>query len=216
MPSERMTLGQRRMVEILDRVAAHAKPFHDRARTVVGHSSERYDLRERERSKAVVKRQSRSLRRITASPVLECQTPAYFYAGCERGGESWNRQSGESDAACYIRDLDCPQAEIVLAEMFLDALDHCVAFGATEATWEELHNARIGIHCGKRVAILLAPLTEADACAGQRRKSAQCRVIRAGRLGGERSSFVGSNWPSDCRERQYGSGAWRPAALKRL
>jgi hypothetical protein len=39
-----MTFGQRTMVEILGRIAAHAKSFHDRSRTAVRHGSERYDF----------------------------------------------------------------------------------------------------------------------------------------------------------------------------
>jgi hypothetical protein len=54
----------------------------------------------------------------------------------------------------------------VFAEMLLDAIGHRVAFKSTEATPEELHDSRIGIHHGKRFPILITPSTQADAAAG--------------------------------------------------
>jgi hypothetical protein len=47
--------------------------------------------------------------------------------------------------------------------MLLDAVGHRVALNSTEATPEELHNSRIGIHCGERFPILVTPSTQADA-----------------------------------------------------
>ena len=44
MPSEWMTFWKRRIVEILSRIAAHPKPFHDRSRAVVRRRCERYDV----------------------------------------------------------------------------------------------------------------------------------------------------------------------------
>jgi hypothetical protein len=41
--------------------------------------------------------------------------------------------------------------------MPLDVIDHRVALGAAEATSKELHDARIGIHGGERVPILITP-----------------------------------------------------------
>jgi hypothetical protein len=52
-------------------------------------------------------------------------------------------------------------------KMLLDAIDHRVAFSSTEATRKKFHDSRIGIHCRRRVAIFVAPLTQADAAAGQ-------------------------------------------------
>jgi len=62
--------------------------------------------------------------------------------------------------------------------MLLDAIDHRVALSSTEATREEFHNSRIGIHCGKRFPILVTPSTQAHAAAGQCRKGAhRCAIL---------------------------------------
>jgi hypothetical protein len=55
----------------------------------------------------------------------------------------------------------------VFDEMLLDVINHRVALNATEATSEEFHNSGIGIYGGKRFPILVTPLTQADATAGQ-------------------------------------------------
>src|SRR5262245_22943655 len=51
--------------------------------------------------------------------------------------------------------------------MLLDAVDHRVALGAAETALEEFHDARIGIHRGKRLPILVTPCTQTDAAARQ-------------------------------------------------
>jgi hypothetical protein len=56
--------------------------------------------------------------------------------------------------------------------MLLDAIDHRVAFNTTEPAPEEFHNSGIGIHGGKRFPILVTPLTQEDATAGQFHKGA--------------------------------------------
>src|SRR5438876_1178873 len=62
--------------------------------------------------------------------------------------------------------------------MLLDAIDHRVTLNATEATAEEFHDSRIGIHCGKRFPILVTPSTQADAAVGQCRKGAhRCAIL---------------------------------------
>src|ERR1700682_3257523 len=111
MRSEWMTFRHRRIVEIVSRIAAHPKPFHDCSRAEVRRRCVRYDVRERESAKPVAERQSGRLRCITASPMLEGQTPADFHTGREVGAESWgcyDCQSGETDKRGYIRDLDSP------------------------------------------------------------------------------------------------------------
>jgi hypothetical protein len=55
-PSEWITFWKRRIVEIVSRMAAHPKPFHDCSRAVVRRRCERYDFWERESPKPVVKR----------------------------------------------------------------------------------------------------------------------------------------------------------------
>jgi hypothetical protein len=82
-----MTFRQRRIVEILSRIAAHPKPFHDRSRAMVRRRCVRYDFRERENPKPVAERQSGRLRCITVSPMLEGQAPADFHTGRERDAE---------------------------------------------------------------------------------------------------------------------------------
>ena len=69
MSSEGMTFRQRGILEIVSRIAAHPKPFHERSRAAVRRGRVRYDLRERERSKPVAKGQTGRLRRITAAPI---------------------------------------------------------------------------------------------------------------------------------------------------
>src|ERR1044072_320557 len=104
MPAQRMTVRQRRIVEIVDRIAAHPEPFHDGARAVVRRGCERYDLGEREGPEAVVERQSRRLGCVTASPMREGEAPADFHTGHEMSGESRNRQSSEADERGHPRD----------------------------------------------------------------------------------------------------------------
>src|SRR5882724_7485240 len=87
MPLEPMTFWKPRIVEILSRIAAHPKPFHDGSRAVVRHRCERYNFRKRESPKPVAKRQSGRLRCITVSPMREGQAPADFHTGRERGVE---------------------------------------------------------------------------------------------------------------------------------
>jgi hypothetical protein len=82
------------------------------------------------------------------------------------GSEPWHRQTGETDKGCPIPDLNGPKTKATLAKMLLDALDHRVALNSIETTREELHDARISIHCGKRSSIVIAPLAEANAVAG--------------------------------------------------
>ena len=49
--------------------------------------------------------------------------------------------------------------------MSLNVIDHRIALNAIEPTPEEFHHACIGIHCGKRFPILIAPSTQADTVA---------------------------------------------------
>jgi len=98
--------------------------------------------------------------------MLDSQTPADFHTWREMCAESWDCQSGEPDEGRHIRDLDSPQSKAVFAKMLLDAIDHGVALNSTEAIREEFHHSRIGIHCGKRVPILVTPSTQADAAVG--------------------------------------------------
>jgi hypothetical protein len=108
MASEWVNFGKPGIVEVLSGIAAHVKPFHDRARTVVRRVGERHDFRERERPESVADRQSSRLRRITVSPMFEGQTPADFHTGREMGAESRPCQSGESDEGGDARELDRP------------------------------------------------------------------------------------------------------------
>jgi hypothetical protein len=62
--------------------------------------------------------------------------------------------------------------------MLLDAIDHRIALNSTEATSEEFHDSRIGIHCGKSFPILVAPATQAQASTGQCHKGAhRCAIL---------------------------------------
>jgi hypothetical protein len=66
----------------------------------------------------------------------------------------------------------------VFVEMLVDVIDHCVALGPAEAAPEERHDARIGIHGGECVPILLTPWAQADAAAGQRHTHAHgCPIL---------------------------------------
>src|SRR5262245_10598603 len=136
MPPERVIFRYRRMIEIVSRIAAHAKPFHEGARTLIGRGCVRNDFGQRERAKAVVKRQSGRLRCITASPVRGGEPPPDFHAGRERRGKTFDRQSGEPDEGSDTGHLDSPQTKAVLVEMMLYAIDHRVAIGLTEGTRE--------------------------------------------------------------------------------
>jgi hypothetical protein len=55
MRSEWMTFRQRRIVEIVCRIAAHPEPFHDGSRAVVRRRCVRYDFWERDSPKPVAK-----------------------------------------------------------------------------------------------------------------------------------------------------------------
>src|SRR5512144_2157646 len=118
-----MTLWERRMIEILRGIAAHAEALHDRSRSTVRHRGERHDFRESEGSKPVAKRQSGGLRCITVSPMIEGQTPPDFHAWREGRAEPCPCQSGKPDERGHNRDLDCPQTKAVFAEVFLDAIN---------------------------------------------------------------------------------------------
>jgi len=117
MSSEGMTFRQPGILEIVSRIAAHFKPFHERSRAAVRRGRVRYDLRERERSKPVAKGQTGRLRRITVAPIGEGQAPADFHARRKMGAEPWNQQSGETDKRHHTRNLDRPQTKPVLREM---------------------------------------------------------------------------------------------------
>src|SRR5882757_3149780 len=99
--------------------------------------------------------------------MLDSQTPADFHTWREMCAESWDCQSGEPDEGRHIRDLDSPQSKAVFAKMLLDAIDQRIALNSTQATRKEFHNSRIGVHCRKRLPILLTPPTQADSAAGQ-------------------------------------------------
>ena len=177
MRSEWMTFRQRRVAEIVCRIAAHPKPFHDGSRTAIRRRGIRYDLLKRGSLKSVAKRQMGRLGCIAAAPMFEGQTPTDLHTWREMGDEPWDGQSGEADKRCHTWDLDRPQAKSVFTEMLLDAIDHRVALNPTQAAAEEFHNPCIRIHCGKRFPILVTPLTKADAATGQCHKGAH-RCVR--------------------------------------
>jgi hypothetical protein len=93
--------------------------------------------------------------------------------------------------------------------MLLDEINHRVALNSTEATPEECHNSRIGIHCGKRFPILVTPSTQADAAAGQCHKGAhRCAILCLKTCNGEtaaghKPTRLTKKWPfapiRDCR-----------------
>src|SRR6185369_4644634 len=56
----------------------------------------------------------------------------------------------------------------MLAEVRFDAIDQRVAFRAAERFGEEFHDPRIGVHRGKRLAILVAPAAKTKSSAGHR------------------------------------------------
>src|SRR5262249_56390813 len=128
---------QRRVVEMCGRTAANSKPFHDCWRAMGRRRRVRSDFAKRDSPNPVGKGQSGRLGCITASPMLEGQTPAYLDTGCEMGSEPLDRQSGKPDEGCYTWNLDRPQAKTMLVEMPLDAIDHRVTLNVTERAPEE-------------------------------------------------------------------------------
>lgn len=176
----------------------HPQPLHDRPRSVVRRRCERDDIRERESAEPVAKRQAGRFRCITLSPMLEGQAPADLHAGRERGFESRDGQSGETDKRRCTRDLDGPQTKAAFAEVLFDAINQRVALNSTEATREEFHDSRIRIHGGKRFPILITPSTQADACAGQCNKGAHHRASLCPKgCNGEPGADDQPPWPLD-------------------
>jgi hypothetical protein len=99
--------------------------------------------------------------------MLETQTPANFHARRKRGVESCERKARETHKRCNTWYLDSPQTKTVFIEMLLDAIHHCIAVTSVERLPEEFHHSGIGVHCRKRIPILVTPLTKANAAAGQ-------------------------------------------------
>jgi hypothetical protein len=61
--------------------------------------------------------------------------------------------------------------------MLLDVIDHRVALNSTETISQEFDNSEIRLHCGKCFAILVAPVTQQNATAGQCCKGAHRDAI---------------------------------------
>src|SRR5215472_2328445 len=156
MRPQRVTCGQRGIIEVIGRITVHAEPFHDASRAVVHRRRKGHDFGQCERAEPVGKRQLRGFRCIAPPPMLDGQTPTDFDTRSEMGAEAWDRQSGKTHKGSHARDLDRPQTKAAFAKMPLNPINHSVALGTTETTSEEFHDARIAIHCRKGIAILVA------------------------------------------------------------
>src|SRR4051812_30909901 len=71
MRPQRVAFRQRWIVEVVGGVAAHAQPFHDRARAVVCRGRKGNDLRKRNDVEPVTQRESGRLCRIAVAPMFE-------------------------------------------------------------------------------------------------------------------------------------------------
>src|SRR5262249_39685097 len=86
-------------------VGGQAEALHHPARAGVDTGCERDDLVERERPEADIERAPAAFRRVAATPVLACQTPADLDRGRERRVERGRVQADEADERRRARYL---------------------------------------------------------------------------------------------------------------
>ena len=79
------------------------------------------------------------------------------------GLESRYRESGKPDEFALLTEFERIQAETMLAEMILDAIDQEAAFRGREARGQEFHHSRVVIQAGERLAVASFPVSQQQA-----------------------------------------------------
>src|SRR3954468_25081320 len=166
-----MSVRHARVVEIVGRIVRHPDPAHDRAGAYVGRRGERDELLGTQLAERVGGARERRLGRVPLSPVVGREPPADLDAGREMRVEGRHDQPDEADERRDSRHLDGPGAEAVTREVPLRAPRQSVALPSRERRGEVLHDARIRVHRGERLAILGSPLPQQEARRTQKRRA---------------------------------------------
>jgi hypothetical protein len=145
------------MVEVVSAVAAHPEPLHDPPRADVGRYGERHYLVEAEVDKARLERRPARLGRDSPAPERAIEAPADLDCGREMLLERRLGEPHEADERLLADYLDCPEPIAEPLEVGRDPIDERVGSITIEWRREMLHDERIGVQHGKRLAIGLAP-----------------------------------------------------------
>jgi hypothetical protein len=167
LPNQGMPYWQARMIEVLGRITLHPKAFHDGSRPKIGHGREGNNLPQGKLAEAVINCKPGGLCSITVPPMLKGQPPADLHARSKVRTEPHYRQAAEAGERSSTPHVDYPQPEAVHPEMPLNPICERIALTAVERRTEELHDARIGIHQRKRIAIIGTPRTQPNTTASK-------------------------------------------------
>lgn len=171
------------MSKIVGWITLHSEPLHDGTRSEIGCRSEGHDFREIELAEAVMDHELGCLGRVSKPPVVKGEAPADFDAGREAGVEARDRQAAEPDEGNSAWHLNSPKPEMMILEVPLNSLDHCIALAAAQRRSKELHHAYVGVHSRKRLAILGTPRAQTDTMTDESNGGAHIdRTISCGRL----------------------------------
>ena len=111
MPPQRVSFGQRGMVEIIGRRPRHTDSLHHGPRSEVRRDRERHDFLKTANSKAEVESGAGGFGGISAAPVLSGEPPSDLDAGREMGLEPWHGEPHESDEIAHAGNFDGPVPE---------------------------------------------------------------------------------------------------------
>lgn len=157
-----MTYGQIRMLEIAGDIAHHPDFFHDANRAVIRGHGERHNFIERKVLKGMLDDGQSAFRGKTLPPDITRETPADLHARSEVRMERWRVKPNvpdESAIAGIVAKFGGVQAKTFRAKMFLDAIDHRVAFLAGQTLRKKLHYPGIGVESRKGLAIAWPPIS---------------------------------------------------------
>jgi len=150
-------LWHARMLEVTQRVT-QPEALHDSTRTQVPQGRERHYFGEADPIERHLQDSATSLRREATAPASLGQAPTNFYARRERKHSARNGESDEADELAGLERLYRPVAPALRSELRLPQFNARIARLARQEGWKELHDGRISVHRGKRLAIRFAPL----------------------------------------------------------
>ncbi len=154
-PAHLVPVGDRRVVEVLVRIARHADPLHHRPRALVRRRRERHQLVELEVGEREGRGGARRLAGVAVAPGAAGEPPAELHRGREVGIEADRLQARVADE--LAAGLERPQAPAALVEARLDLVDERVALLARHRRREMPHHLGIGVQRSERRPVGLLP-----------------------------------------------------------
>src|SRR6516164_1043703 len=157
-----MTFRASRMIKILVRIAMHSEPLHQTPGTPICRYGISDNLVEADSSESIIDHGAGSFKRVTLAPISTRKSPAHL--DCRREGRLVRNpiQTHCADQANLAPKLNRPLAESVFVAMRLHLHDPGVTCGPVHRQ-KHLHDNRIIGHSGKRLTIIVTPITEQEA-----------------------------------------------------